>query len=79
MPPFLLIVVINFQFMYVVVKAWGNIIIGDDDVVWELPAYVRLSMMVMQVALASGVTLDHQSNEVVSGTSGAPRLSNPHN
>ena len=77
MPPFLLIVVINFQFMYVVVKAWGNIIIGDDDVVWELPTYVCLSMM-MQVALASGVTLDHQSNEVVSGTSGAPRLSDPH-
>ena len=58
-----MIVVINFQFMYVVVKAWGNIIIGDDDVVWELPTYVCLSM-VMQVALASGVTLDHQSNDV---------------
>ena len=76
MPPLLLIVVINFQFMYVVVKAWGNIIIGDDDVVWELPTYVCLFMM-MQVALASGVTLDHQSNNVVSGTSGAPRLCDP--
>ena len=77
MPPFLLIVIINFQFMYVFVKAWGNIIIGDDDVVWELPTYVCMSM-VMQVALAPGVTLDHQSNNVASGTSGAPRLCDPH-